>query len=43
MSVYSQVVVGTDGSVTAQRAVRRAATIAAGLDAPQTVPAHRLA
>ncbi len=37
MSVYSQVVVGTDGSVTAQRAVRRAATIAAGLDAPLLV------
>jgi nucleotide-binding universal stress UspA family protein len=33
MSVYSKVVVGTDGSVTAQRAVRRAATIAGGLGA----------
>ncbi len=37
MSVYSQVVVGTDGSVTAQRAVRRAATIAAGLSSPLLV------
>ncbi len=37
MSVYSQVVVGTDGSATAQRAVRRAATIAAGLEAPLLV------
>ena len=30
MSVYSSVIVGTDGSVTAGRAVRRAATVAAG-------------
>lgn len=37
MSVYSRVVVGTDGSVTAQRAVRRAATIAHGLHAPLLV------
>ena len=37
MSVYSTVIVGTDGSVTANRAVRRAATIAAGLDVPLIV------
>lgn len=34
MSVYPRVIVGSDGSVTAQRAVRRAATVAAGLGAP---------
>lgn len=37
MSVYSCVVVGTDGSVTAGRAVRRAATIANGLGIPLLV------
>ncbi len=37
MSVYSTVVVGTDGSVTAGRAVRRAATIANGLSIPLMV------
>uniref|UniRef100_UPI003517DCD2 universal stress protein n=1 Tax=Euzebya sp. TaxID=1971409 RepID=UPI003517DCD2 len=37
MSVYPKVIVGSDGSVTAERAVRRAATIAGGLDAPLVV------
>ena len=37
MSVYSSVIVGTDGSVTAGRAVRRAATVAAGLQIPLIV------
>ncbi|MGI9017943.1 MAG: universal stress protein [Euzebya sp.] len=37
MSVYSCIIVGSDGSVTAERAVRRAATIAHGLDTPLVV------
>ncbi|CAN5127225.1 hypothetical protein BH23ACT9_BH23ACT9_14140 [soil metagenome] len=37
MGVYSRIIVGTDGSVTARRAVRRAATIARGLDTPLLV------
>jgi nucleotide-binding universal stress UspA family protein len=37
MGIYRQVIVGSDGSVTAERAVRRAATIAHGLDSPLLV------
>jgi nucleotide-binding universal stress UspA family protein len=35
--VYATIIVGSDGSVTAERAVRRAATIAHGLSAPLLV------
>lgn len=37
MSVYPRIVVGTDGSTTATRAVRRAAVLAAALDVPLLV------